>query len=234
MVDAIKQEKSADTDRMVGIMVASLLPLAGVIFFNWDLKSVMLIYWLESLISGAFVALKLYIRPPWHPGLLFARIFVLSFYLLFWLGFVVAHLLVILVLFHPGGPEAFEFPDRFEAFITMVFAEWMLLPAAILLLTYGWQFIRDWLLAAGWQRVSELRLLGGLLGRVIVIHIILVVGGYVVLTFGQPLILLFMLIAAKLGMDLLAEFISRRFANVSIHDSLEHAANRAISSLAGR
>jgi len=42
----------------LSLIAVNLLPLAGVLFFEWDLLSVLLFYWLEGLVQCAFAALR--------------------------------------------------------------------------------------------------------------------------------------------------------------------------------
>ena len=44
---------------VVALIVANLVPLAGVLFFGWDVWGILIIYWLENGIVGLFNVLKM-------------------------------------------------------------------------------------------------------------------------------------------------------------------------------
>src|SRR5204863_10015123 len=43
----------------LALIGANLVPLAGVLFFGWDLSSVMVLFWAESGVIGFYTALKM-------------------------------------------------------------------------------------------------------------------------------------------------------------------------------
>ena len=56
------------------LILVNLLPLAGVLYYDWDPKQVFLIYCVETLIIGAFNVIKMLVvlihkpRQPWDTG----------------------------------------------------------------------------------------------------------------------------------------------------------------------
>jgi len=44
---------------VIALIVANLVPLLGVIFFGWDLQTILLLYWAESAVIGFFSVLKM-------------------------------------------------------------------------------------------------------------------------------------------------------------------------------
>lgn len=50
--------EQARTSTLV-LVVANLVPLVGVVFFGWDLHSLLVVYWLESAVVGASFAAKI-------------------------------------------------------------------------------------------------------------------------------------------------------------------------------
>ncbi len=49
---------------LIGLVLANLLPFAGVIFFGWDLFAVVLFYWAENLVVGFYTLVKLLHHSP--------------------------------------------------------------------------------------------------------------------------------------------------------------------------
>lgn len=199
-------------DAQIGIVIAALVPLAGIALLGWSLKEVLLWIWLEGLVGGAFIALRLYVRPPWRLDLLLVRIPILGFYILFWLAFVMSHLLAILVLFHPEGPERFEFPEDPRELFAIVTGHYHWAAAGALVLIHALVFVKEWLLAKGWRKTSELGLFAGLLGRVMLIQIVITAAGAAMLVLNAPGIFVLVLVLTKLALDLAAERRRRKSA----------------------
>ena len=44
---------------VVALILANLVPLAGVLWFGWDVWGILIIYWLENGIYGLFNVLKM-------------------------------------------------------------------------------------------------------------------------------------------------------------------------------
>ena len=50
---------------IVSLILANLIPAAGVLFFKWDVLSIIFIYWLETVVIGCDTILKIvYVRGP--------------------------------------------------------------------------------------------------------------------------------------------------------------------------
>jgi hypothetical protein len=47
------------TPSLVALVVANALPLAGVLFLGWTVFPLVLLYWLENVVVGAFNVAKL-------------------------------------------------------------------------------------------------------------------------------------------------------------------------------
>ena len=43
----------------VGLVLANLVPLVGVVFFGWSLFGIMWIYWAENAVIGIFAILRM-------------------------------------------------------------------------------------------------------------------------------------------------------------------------------
>jgi hypothetical protein len=44
---------------VASLVLANLVPLAGVVWFGWSVRTVLIVYWLENGVVGAFNVLKM-------------------------------------------------------------------------------------------------------------------------------------------------------------------------------
>lgn len=216
------------------VICAALVPLAGTLLLGWSIYEVMMVYWLEGLILGLFVLARLYIQPPWRIGSMLARLHVMLFFLSFLLSFAATHLMVIMILFHPAGPEEFEFPEDPDEIVGWFKQGWLLLPALFLLIPQCWQFLRNWLLQRGWEETSSLRLALGLFSRLLITHAGVILAAVLVVHYHAPILMVPVLIAAKLALDLGAIRIGRRFDQIDMSALFQRYSELAIKKLTGR
>jgi hypothetical protein len=52
---------------LVALVAANMVPLWGVLFFNWDAFYIVLLYWAENLVIGSYNILKMLLAQPLNP-----------------------------------------------------------------------------------------------------------------------------------------------------------------------
>ncbi len=85
------------------LVVANLIPLFGVLFFGWDARNLLLLYWMENLVVGAFTLLRML-----HAGG-FKALFPSAFFTFHYSFFCAGHGIFILMISSLGSEE----PDAF-------------------------------------------------------------------------------------------------------------------------
>ena len=75
----------------VALIAANLIPLAGVLVFNWDASLIILLYWIENLIIGFSNILKMAFLPVEHPIVYLVRPFPILFFCIHYGGFCAVH-----------------------------------------------------------------------------------------------------------------------------------------------
>ena len=97
------------------IYLANLMPLIGVLFFDWNAKTILLIYWAESAIIGFFTIIKM-LRAS---ASILLKIILVPFFCIHFGGFMLGHLIAlitILVLYLPGD---FSFMNFFIGILVL-------------------------------------------------------------------------------------------------------------------
>ena len=79
----------------IALIVANLVPLVGVLFFDWSLFTIMFFFWLESAVIGCFNILKLVIVAN------ILSIITVPFFVVHYGAFMSGHLVFIFALFSP-------------------------------------------------------------------------------------------------------------------------------------
>lgn len=187
-----------------GIVLAGLLPIFGILLLAWDPLAVMLVLWLEGLVIGLFLALRIYWRPPWSPGAMLARLYPMLLIILAWFSFVASQLMGIMVISSIAANGAEEnWAELWEQLLNQASGQWLWLPAIVLLLDQGWRFWREWLLPGRWLKITIWPLLGALFGRVVLVQLLFMLGLAVLFLMGAPQMMAIFLVMAKTGLELI-------------------------------
>jgi hypothetical protein len=193
---------------LVVLVLVNLLPLAGVLFFDWDVAALVILYWSENLVLGFYTLARMLVKSP-IGGLGMGLFFTIHDG-----GFCAVHGLFILVLMVDGNfdpmptdpwPLFLVFPQLLLNVVKTVLSfappEWLFAFAA-LVFSHGVSFVVNFLLAGERDWVSLKKLMGAPYGRIVVLHIAIILGGIGTMALGQPLALLVVLVLLKLGLDI--------------------------------
>jgi len=206
------------------LIAANVVPIIGVMFFGWDLRTVMLLYWAESAVIGFYNVLKML----WIGGLIAAPICL--FFIVHYGGFMFGHLVFLLVLTQRGelgggGGGGFELEAT-----PMLFSEagvWTAITA--LMVSHGVSFVTNFLgreaaadsgLEAG-QRVG--RQMIAPYPRIVVMHVTIIFGAILAISIGTNVMFLVLLIVLKVAADL--------FSHGREHGFLSSAGGRGVEAI---
>lgn len=200
----------------MSLVVANLFPLLGVQLWGWDLTDLLLLYWLENAVVGVFTALSLLaLWPERRPyaALAAVKLFSVPFfavhYGMFWIG----HGIFLMAFFsgEPGGlfggssgaPSAADsafFGQAGGFFLaplqaTFANADTLAWPLALMFVSHGVAFATDFLATGEFRTAQVGEVMMRPYGRVVVLHLSIVLGGFLALATGpsQAVLLLFVL-----------------------------------------
>ncbi len=194
------------------LVAMNLIPIAGVLWLDWDLASIIVLYWLENLVVGFYTILKmLHLK-----GL--TALFPVAFFCLHYGAFCGVHGMFVLTFTSEGGMAGDVFPSGDDAwpahlvFIQMlVIAVQRMLDAAApgvvlawigLFVSHGLSLLLNYFLG-GEYRLSEIRtLMSAPYKRIAALHVAIIVGGWGIMALGSPLMLLIALVALKIALDI--------------------------------
>jgi len=185
------------------LVAANLIPVGGVVFFGWNVFAVVFLFWLENVVVGFFNLLRmLWVErgAEESPG---AKFFAMPFFLVHYGMFTAIHGVFVLTLF--GGQEVSGMGFPTIDTVVQVIAEYHLWLAVLALFaSHGYSFVTNYLAEQEYRRVTLQGLMGQPYGRVVVLHLTILFGGFLAMALQQPAVGALLLVVLKVGLDLRA------------------------------
>lgn len=187
--------RAPSTSSAVGLVIANLVPLVGVIWFGWDLFGIMWLYWAENAVIGVFGILRIVTAGEIHHWSTIAgRTFLGGFFALHYGFFWFVHGVFVYALFSGGR----ELDGAGMAALEGVPLEG-LIP---LVLSHGASFVLNYLRGGESRLTSGPEEMAKPYGRVVVLHIVIIAGGLLLLAAGGAIWTLMLFIVLKTAVDL--------------------------------
>lgn len=196
------------TPSVIALVLANAFPIIGVLFLGWTVFPLLLFYWLENVVVGGYTVLKMASAHPADPIYWAGKLFMIPFFIVHFGGFTYVHGIFVVALFGPKlGGDAFDLLHAVPAAITANQLGWGVLG---LVASHGFSFFWNYLRNGEYQRASLQQLMRAPYARVIVLHMTVLFGGWVVMLLGSPLGALIILVAIKTVVDVKAHSAERR------------------------
>jgi hypothetical protein len=208
MIQAQSPLQSLPPQALIGAMALNALPVLGVSLWGWSVFVLLIVYWAENVLNGASWMGKMAAAAIRQRQAL-SLLFFVPFFCVHFGGFCLGHLIFVGVLTGPieGGPLAvFEaaagIPEEHPGAL-------LALAATALWQSWGvFQFSRSPQALQG--RPQDL--MGEAYGRVVVLHITLIIGAGLVGAMGNPIWAIIVLAVLKTGWDVTAFLRAKRAA----------------------
>jgi len=195
------------TPSLAALVLANPVPIFGVLFLGWTVFPLVLLYWLENVVVGAFNVAKLLMAQPREPAYWVGKLILVPFFVVHFGGFTYVHGALVVAFFGPKGAQPFDLLTAVPAAIRANQLGWGVLS---LVISHGLSFYWNYLKNGEYQRASLNALMGQPYGRVIVLHLTVLFGGWVVMLLGSPLFALVLLVVLKTAADWRAHQAERR------------------------
>jgi hypothetical protein len=200
-------------------IAAAVAPLLGVFFWGWSAREVVMIYWFENLIIGFWQLMKMLAAGGWKvklggvfvlPGVLFTMVF----FAIHYGGFCAGHGMFVMQL--TGDQADFEMGNLNFALGPLLFLQmayhvvtqvWQSLPEATLwsvaslFAMRGLGFFQDFIMSGKWKEAEVQKLMFEPYKNIITLHVAIVFGAGLVMTFEGAWPLLAIIVLGKLVMD---------------------------------
>ncbi len=205
---------------------ANLLPVAGVLLWDWNVFEIVSLYWFENVVIGVFNVLKMltttgeirlegrpkedpeipaYLRTPTASGIAThgIKLFLIPFFTFHYGMFCFVHGIFVVVLLGGRGGGMMK-GDPLSGAGTMtarVFdsgGKWFILA---IIGSHLFSYLFNYIGKGEYRRTSAPALMAAPYGRIVVLHIAILFGAFVITALGSPAFLLLLLIAGKIALD---------------------------------
>lgn len=187
------------TPSAVALIVANLVPLVGVLFLGWTLFAMLLLFWLENVTVGVFSVLQMLAARPREPMAWGAKLFMVPFFIFHYGMFTTVHGVFVMSLFGDPPAKASQTP---AAFYHAVQTTGVGAAALAFVLSHGVSFALNYIGGAEYRTAQLPLLMFRPYGRVMVLHVVILLGGFLVQLVGSPVPALALLVVLKTGLDL--------------------------------
>ena len=214
---------------VVSLLLVNLLPLVGVVFFGWSTFDVVFLYWSENVVIGVLNVLKILtcwpdadaITAAWEKHLddqqrkelskissggmasvQASKLFFAPFFAVHYGGFCVGHGLFVCVLLGRDGPMGGLAMHPFEPALEALARPEILVALFALAASHVVSYFTNYLGRGEYRESTPMTLMVKPYGRVIVLHIAIISGGFLIMMLGSPVWMLAMLVIGKTMLDL--------------------------------
>jgi hypothetical protein len=170
------------------LVAVNLLPLAGVLFFNWSVYEILLLFWAENLVIGLYAIARLvtlYRRNGDGRTLLLIPFFCVHFGL-----FTLVHGIFVMAIFRP------------EDHVSGQAGMSLWIPFLALLISHGASYVMNFLGNREYNRMEGGDVMFAPYRRVIILHLTIIFGGALVMWLGEPVFALTLLVVLKIVIDI--------------------------------
>ncbi len=192
----------------MALVVANLIPLFGVLFLGWSVWAILILYWLENGVVGGFNVLKIlraeggagdqnpWARPDGRPASAMARAGVATFFCVHYGIFWFVHGVFVLALpaFGAIGGSS-DFADGMDPLAILV-------ALVALVISHGVSFWFNYLGHGEYRTASPMTQMFIPYGRLVVLHVTIIVGAIAISFLGAPAIVVAILVGLKTLLDL--------------------------------
>ena len=187
------------------LIAANLFPVAGAVFFGWNLGLVMVLYWAESAIIGFYNLLKIIVIGRWF-ALLAGPFFLGHFG-----GFMAVHFLFLYTIFIKGPAAATSEGTGLGEVWQMFYGLWPALLA--LVFSHGYSFLQNFLGRGEYRGRTVNNQMSEPYSRIIFMHLVIIFGGGLTLVLGDSTPVLLLVIGLKILFDVRAHLREHRSAS---------------------
>jgi len=198
------------------LIAANIIPLIGVIFFGWDLKFILVLYWLENVVLGIFNVIKMLLVNDGTstPN----RLFNTGFFTVHYGGFCAIHGVILFGFLGISLPdtsgsiggqdtdfilvEVFSLIQPTISHLHHLFGSNFILSFIALFISHGFSLIDNFFAKGERNLLSVKKLFGLPYSRIVVLHVTIILGGMLVQELGSPVPMLALLVCLKILIDL--------------------------------
>lgn len=208
-MDATGQDTAMGRLLDAALAIGSAAVIAwGVLVLGWSVFVVMALFWFENVVIGGFNVLRMLVSGARMGGAgIVGAVFMSAFFTVHYGLFTAVHGVFVVMLF--GMPELGRevmnggLSGPLTQMTERLFTDsegWLAILAIIAM--HAVSFVQ-WAFATREQPTPLKELMGAPYGRMVVLHITLIAGGFLIMSLHAPVLGVLLLLAVKLGYDLI-------------------------------
>jgi len=184
------------TPSVILLVLANLLPVAGVIWWGWSVISVMLLFWLENVIVGILNIPRIVFASGEDNArayFFFSRVFTAAFFTVHYGLFTFVHGAFVFSMF---GGEAYREPSPHQVW-QLIMQEQLYWAVAALLTSHLASLLLNYFIAGEYRTATVKQMMKKPYGRIVVLHMGIIFGGILLDILSAPLAGLVVLLLIK-------------------------------------
>ena len=200
---------------LIALVAANLIPLWGVVSWEWDAFNVVLLYWSENIVVGFYTILKMAFAKVSHPAEHLGKLFMIPFFTIHYGGFCAVHGFFVLTLFGKGEAD-FMSGNTWPCFF--VFLQMLLnvikhaysimslemrYAMGALFVSHGVSFVYNYLIKGEYAKIKPDKLMGSPYARIVIMHLAVLFGAFLTMALGSPVGILIILVGLKTSLDVI-------------------------------
>lgn len=184
------------------IVLGNMVPIAGIMLWGWALFDMFYLYWIENVVIGVFTLIRMLVS-GFYFGFtgVFSALFMGAFFVVHYGMFCMGHGMIMTEIFYPDLPfelteqNLFLLPwmvDDMQGFV------WAFAGIVIVELAYHLKAISD----DRSRMQAAPAIMFAPYGRIIILHLVIILGGLLSVSLGFPPAALMMLVVLKIFYDI--------------------------------
>jgi len=192
------------------LLAANLVPLYGVLALGWEVFPLVLLFWLENVVIGVLNVARMLCVDPRDAAAWAAKVIMVPFFCFHYGMFTAVHGVFVLSLFGGEGVGKVRGLQLLEPAGRAIHAYGLELAVGALAASHLFSFLWNYLGGGEYRRASVPALMAQPYGRVVVLHLGILGGGFAATALGSPVWALLLLLGLKIGLDLRAHLKEHR------------------------
>ena len=184
------------------LIISNFVPLWGVLFLGWNTLVILLLFWTENLMIGFFNILKMAIVKTQGIIGIIPKIFLIPFFAFHYGMFTFIHGAFVIGFFGRSYVgNSFPTPD---VFLKIVKDNNLYYAMMALFISHSFSFIYNYIIQEEYKKVSLDKLMAAPYARVVILHLTIIAGGFLLMASNSPVGGLVILIILKMLFDIKA------------------------------
>jgi hypothetical protein len=197
---------------VIALILANISPILGVLFLGWQVFPILFLFWVENVVIGASNVLKMIVCSPGDQRQWAAKVFMIPFFCVHYGIFTAVHGVFVIFMFGMIGnsikPGDFASgPFDFFGIIGELQLWWSVLA---LVVSHAVSFAVNYAGNGEYKNSNVVFLMIQPYGRVVIMHLTVLFGGFLVMLLGSPVIGLLLLVFLKMFIDITAHLRQHR------------------------